>query len=97
KLLEFAKSANLDDIQLGRCLDTQATVADVDKDIAEGKSLGINATPTVFINGRRLVGNYPWQNLEQIIRQELDYQSTTSDAGEKCCEVTIPNPLKKKQ
>ncbi len=97
KVLEFAKSANLDGIQLGRCLDTQATVADIDKDIAEGKSLGINATPTLFINGRRLVGNYPWQNLEQIIRQELDYQSSAADAAEKCCEVTIPNPLKKKQ
>ena len=28
KVLEFAKTANLDDIQLGRCLDTKATEAD---------------------------------------------------------------------
>ena len=97
KVLEFSKTENLDGIQLGRCLDTKATEAEVDKDAAEGRSLNITATPTLFINGRRLVGNYPWQNLEQIIRQEVDYQSSTADAGEKCCEVTIPNPLKKKQ
>jgi protein-disulfide isomerase len=97
KVLEWSKTENLDGIQLGRCLDTKATEADVDKDSAEGKSLAITATPTLFINGRRLVGNYPWVNLEQIIRQELDYQSSSADAGEKCCEVTIPNPLKKKQ
>jgi len=97
KVLEWAKSANLDGIQLGQCLDTKATEAEIDKDIAEGKSLTITATPTLFINGRRLVGNYPWQNLEQIIRQELDYQSASAEASDKCCEVTIPNPLKKKQ
>jgi protein-disulfide isomerase len=96
KVLEFGKAQNLDGIQLGRCLDTKATEAEVDKDVAEGKALAITATPTLFINGRRLVGNYPWQNLEQILKGELDYQSTSADAGEKCCEVTIPNPLKKK-
>lgn len=96
KVLEFAKTENLDGIQLGRCLDTKATEADIDKDIAEAKALTITATPTLFINGRRLVGNYPWQNLEQIIKQELDYQSASAEAAEKCCEVTIPNPLKKK-
>jgi protein-disulfide isomerase len=96
KVLEFAKTENLDTIQVGRCLDNKATETEVDKDVAEGKSLMITATPTLFINGRRLVGNYPWQNLEQVIRQELDYQSASADAGEKCCEVTIPNPLKKK-
>ena len=95
RLLDFAPTANIDTIQLGRCIDTKATEADVDKDIAEAKALRIDATPTLFVNGRRLVGNYPWQNIEQIISGELNYQKTAHDAGEKCCEVSIPSALNK--
>ena len=48
----------------------------MDASIAEGKSLHVDATPTLFVNGRRLIGNYPWQNIEQIINGELNYQKT---------------------
>jgi len=95
KLLDFAQTASIDGIQLGRCVDTKATEADIDKEIAEAKALHIDATPTLFVNGRRLVGNYPWQNIEQIISGELNYQKSAHDAGEKCCEVSIPSALNK--
>jgi hypothetical protein len=58
----------------------------------------------VFLNGRRLVGNYPWQNLEQILNGELNYEKSSqntpaAEAGagkdDKCCEVKIPSPLNK--
>jgi protein-disulfide isomerase len=94
-VLNWAKSADLDLLQLGRCIDTKATEPEIEKEIAEGRALNVEATPTTFLNGRRLVGNYPWQNLEQIINGELNYQSTAHNAGEKCCEVSIPSPLKK--
>jgi len=94
--LEFAQTAkDLDGMQLGRCIDSKATEADVDASIAQGKSLNVDATPTMFVNGRRLVGNYPWQNLKQLIEGELNYQKTAQNAGEKCCELKIPNPLNK--
>jgi protein-disulfide isomerase len=96
KVLEFAQTVkDLDGMQLGRCIDSKATEADVDASIAQGKSLKIDATPTMFLNGRRLIGNYPWQNLQQIINGELNYQKTAKNAGEKCCELKIPNPLDK--
>jgi protein-disulfide isomerase len=96
KVLEFSKTAkDMDGMQLGRCIDTKATEADVDRSIAEARSLKIDATPTIFLNGRRLVGNYPWQNLEQIINGELSYQKTAKDAGERCCEIKIPSALNK--
>ena len=94
-VLGWAKSADLDSMQFARCMETKATEADIDKEMAEGRALNVDATPTTFINGRRLVGNYPWVNLEQIINGELNYQSTAHNAGEKCCEVSIPSPLKK--
>ncbi|HTR35541.1 MAG TPA: DsbA family protein [Bryobacteraceae bacterium] len=96
KVLDFAKSAkDVDTLQLGRCIDTKATESEVDASTAEGKSLHVDATPTLFVNGRRLIGNYPWKNIEQIINGELNYQRTTANAAdEKCCEIKIPSPLK---
>jgi protein-disulfide isomerase len=96
KVEEFAKTvSDLDTLQFGRCVDTRATEAEVDKEMAEGKSLKVDGTPTMFINGRKLVGNYPWANLEQVISFETEYQKTAHDAGEKCCEVKLPSPLNK--
>jgi len=96
KVLEFAQTVkDLDGMQLGRCMDSKATEAEVDAELAQGRALKIDATPTMFLNGRRLIGNYPWQNLDQLIRGELNYQKTAQNAGEKCCELKIPNPLNK--
>jgi len=100
QVLDFAKTAqDIDALQLGRCIDTKATEADVDASIAEGHALHVDATPTLFLNGRRLIGNYPWQNIDQILGGELNYQkaaqNTAPKADEKCCEVKIPSPLEK--
>lgn len=96
KVLDFAKGAgDVDTLQLGRCIDTKATESEVDATIAQGRALKVDATPTLFVNGRRLIGTYPWQNIEQIINGELNYQRTTAAAAdEKCCEIKIPSPLK---
>lgn len=102
QVMEFAKTApELDGLQLGRCMDTKTTEPEVDASIAQGHSLEVDATPTVFINGRRLVGNYPWPNLEQIINDELSYQKKAESAAQNapvdnsCCEIKIPSPLNK--
>jgi len=89
KVLEFAT------LQLGRCMDTKATESDVNKSMAEGKTLRIDQTPTIFINGRRIPGSIPWQNMKQLIDAELEYAKNAPDAGEKCCEVKIPSVLNK--
>jgi protein-disulfide isomerase len=99
QVLDFAKGApDVDSLQLGRCIDTKATEPEVEASIAEARSLHVDATPTVFVNGRRLVGNYPWQNLDQIINGELNFAKSgqnTPPADDKCCEIKIPSPLNK--
>ena len=93
KVLEFAKTKQLDLLQLTRCMDNKETEAEVDKAQAEGKALGVNATPTLFINGRRIVGRIDWPSLRSIIDYEIDYQKVAHNAGEDCgCEVTLPAP-----
>ncbi len=96
KLVQYAASqgSQIDALQFGRCLDTRATVAEVDKNIAEAKLLQIISIPTLFVNGRRLIGNHGWSLIRQAIDWEIDYQKTTQNAGEQaCCELKIPSPL----
>ncbi len=98
KILEFAAGKKLDALQLTRCMDTKATEPQIEKNIAEAKALGVNSLPTLFVNGRRLTGQVPWQGLKQIIDFELEYQKTARNAGDDaaCCSVTLPSPLSSK-
>ncbi len=95
KMLEFAKTKDkdVDAMQFTSCVDTKATEAEVDRSVAEGKALRVGATPTMFINGRKIEGSLPWPNLRQIIDYEINYQKTAKNAGEDCgCEVKLDTP-----
>ncbi len=94
KVLEFAKGKELDALQLERCIDTKATEAEVDRSVAEAKELAVTGTPTLFVNGRQLIGpSTQWPNLRQVIDYEIEYQKTAKNAGEDCgCEVKLPSP-----
>ncbi len=93
KVMEWAKGEkDIDVLQLGRCMDTKATEAEVDKNIAEAHALDVNATPTLFVNGRRIPQAIDWTNLRSIIDYEIEYQKTAKNAGEACCEVKLDTP-----
>jgi protein-disulfide isomerase len=93
KVMEWAKGdKDIDVLQLGRCIDTKATEAEVDKNLAEGHGLDINATPTLFVNGRRIPQIIDWTNLRGIVDYEIEYQKTAKNAGEACCEVKLDTP-----
>jgi protein-disulfide isomerase len=95
KFFEWSKTKPLEPIQLAACYENKATQPEVERNQAEGRALAINSTPTIFINGRRLVGGIPWQQMKAIIYHEIEYQKTHSASAEKCCEVTLPSPLSK--
>jgi protein-disulfide isomerase len=91
KVLEFAKGKEIDTLQLSRCIESKATEVEVDKEIAAGNALGIESTPTLFINGRRQVGSRDWPTLRAVIDYEIEYQKTAHNAGEDCgCELKLP-------
>jgi protein-disulfide isomerase len=94
KVMEWAKGEkDVDVLQLGRCMDTKATEAEVDKNAAEGRALQVNATPTLFVNGRRIPQAIDWTNLRSIIDYEIEYQKTAKNAGEDCgCELKLDAP-----
>jgi protein-disulfide isomerase len=94
KILEWAKTAKeINATQLTACMDTKATEAEVNQNVAEGQALGINSTPTLFINGRMLAERVDWPMLRAIIDNELEYQKTAKNAGEDCgCELKLDMP-----
>jgi len=93
KVMEWAKGdKDIDVLQLGRCIDTKATEAEVDKNVAEARALDLNATPTLFVNGRRIPQAIDWTSLRGIVDYEIEYQKTAKNAGEACCEVKLATP-----
>jgi len=93
KVLEFATGKGIDAAQLSKCIDSRATEEEVDKTKAQGKALEVNSTPTLFVNGRRMVGTVQWADLKRVIDYEIDYQKTAKNAGEDCgCSVALPMP-----
>jgi len=99
KVMAWAGTAGVDAIQLGRCVDSKVTDEEVAQNMAEGRALGLDATPTTFINGRKLVGAMEWPILQQLIALEIDHQAAvakTTALCEESCVVTIPTLAGKK-
>jgi protein-disulfide isomerase len=93
QLMAWGPKNGLDVLQLTRCFDNKETEETVNKDLAAAKALGLNSTPTLFINGRKLAGMVDWDGLKRVIDFELKYQSTAKNAGDtSCCSVSLNTP-----
>jgi protein-disulfide isomerase len=92
KTLEFAKGQKLDPEKFSACLADPATDAYVNKTVAEGRALGVQQTPTMFVNGRMLSGALSAEQMNLLIQMELQHhpQHTAAAVQQKCCEVAIP-------
>jgi protein-disulfide isomerase len=55
-LLHFGAEVGIDNMKLAACIDSKSTLSRVEANMHEGDALGVNQTPTSFINGRTLVG-----------------------------------------
>ena len=52
--VEMAASAGLDGASMKACLESDRYSAQVDADIARGDALGVQGTPTIFLDGKKL-------------------------------------------
>ena len=66
-----ASKLKLDTGAFNTCLDSGKQVAAIDKDLGEGAKAGVTGTPTMFINGRMLVGAQPFAAIQAVIDDEL--------------------------
>lgn len=73
KLENFAAILNLNTEQFKFCLETDKYSQKVAGDLADGKELGVNSTPTFFLNGEKMVGVSSYSDLkskvEAVIRK----------------------------
>ncbi|MGO9228581.1 MAG: thioredoxin domain-containing protein [Bryobacteraceae bacterium] len=94
QVLDWAKGQNqIDGMKLGSCMQNKETEADVDKTLAQGRELGVNSTPTLFINGRRIEKSIDWASLKSIVDFEIEYQKTAHNAGDDCgCDLKLDLP-----
>lgn len=92
-MMSWAPANGIDSLQLTRCYDNKETDGEVTQDLAGAKKLGINSTPTLYVNGRKLAGNVSWEQLKSIIDVEVKYQATAKNAGDTaCCSVSLSTP-----
>lgn len=70
-LKRYARDLQLDEGRFETCLDGGEGAAKVKDDVDEGDSDGVTATPTFFVNGRRLVGAQAFEVFKSVIDAAL--------------------------
>jgi protein-disulfide isomerase len=70
-LKRHALTLGLKTDDFNQCLDSGKHAERVRDGVAEGGQLGVNSTPTVFINGRRFSGAQPYEVFAKAIDEEL--------------------------
>ncbi|MFU8802330.1 MAG: thioredoxin domain-containing protein [Bradymonadaceae bacterium] len=70
-ILGYARGAGLDAQALSACMDSELSRRIVQTDVSAGQKLGIQGTPTFFLNGRRIEGVLPYPELTRLVRKHL--------------------------
>ncbi|HJX85901.1 MAG TPA: thioredoxin domain-containing protein, partial [Candidatus Angelobacter sp.] len=75
KLKELATAAGLDAKSIAACAAAPGTEAHIKKSLDLGETLEVTETPTVFINGRRVlsIANIPYDQVKAIVQFEIDH------------------------
>jgi len=70
-LKKYARTVPLDPEAFDRCLDSGRMAAALETDRKAGESLGLNSTPSFFVNGRLVAGAQPPEKFGALIDWEL--------------------------
>jgi protein-disulfide isomerase len=73
----YALEMGLDSVQFRQCLDAGKYRSAVEKSIEDGRSIGVNSTPTLVVNGRIIPGGQTTESLSKLIEEELQKKQDT--------------------
>lgn len=73
-LKRFAQELNLDTAAFNACFDSNKHGALIQKELEEGRNLGIQATPSFFVNGQFIEGLLPQEQFGATIESYLPKQ-----------------------
>lgn len=68
----YAGLMGLDENAFQRCLSSQQVREKVRRDRSTAEALGINGTPTFFLNGRKIIGAMPYPQFTKEIERALE-------------------------
>lgn len=71
QLLDLGGQAGVDKDKLAACFDSKQTLPQVRADFAEGRRLGVDLTPTFFINGKLVAGGLPPADFFKLVDDAL--------------------------
>ena len=71
-LKNYAKKIGLKTEDVLAAMRDDKVTAIIKADMELGSSLGVNGTPTLFINGRRLSGALPYEQLKLLVAEEIN-------------------------
>ena len=71
RMLASAKAAGVAGAKFEACFDGKGGKAAVEADVAEANALGVNSTPTIFVNGRKVEGFDTFDSLKAVIDEKL--------------------------
>lgn len=71
-LKSFARTVGLDTDQFNPCFDSQKYLPAVQKETELGRQLGVDGTPSSFINGVQVTGAVPFAQFEAVIQKALN-------------------------
>ena len=77
-LANYARIIGMDVSSFEKCLAHGTYAAAVRRDLNDGGSYGVSATPTMFLNGRLLIGAMPFESLSAEVVEELSRLGITS-------------------
>jgi len=70
-LIKYAREIGLDVRVFTASIDARKHAASIERDKKLALDLDLYNTPTFFINGRRVIGERPYEYLKKIIEEEL--------------------------
>ncbi len=71
KFISYAKEIGLDIANFEKDLDNKELEERIQQDINDGNELGVNSTPTFFINDERIVGGMPYEDFKKKLDEKL--------------------------
>lgn len=71
RLRALAAELGLDGERFNLCLSSHRSARAVQDDIAEARRLGVQGTPTFFVNSRLIIGAQPYETFRDAIEEEL--------------------------
>jgi len=80
-LKEYSRAVKLDTDKFESCLQSGEKAPGIQKDLAQGKSLGLSGTPSFFVNGHFVSGAVSYAVLHEMIQEELDSAKPTGKAS----------------